>query len=102
MGYENEFCWALKLSSEQGFPARIIEGGEHEFRKKGNRSYPLNLPIDLVDADWNAVAKVRVTEFTNRGGETTGKFKVIRAYEGNEKSVLSAYWKENRSLAKKP
>lgn len=92
MGFSIKFNWVLQMSPPEGIePGRI-----HPFNKTGNRIFPLDTPIDLIDADRNAVAKIKVKSFTNESGITTGLFQVIKNYTGNEKVVLTNYWRENQ------
>jgi|GEM_PF-2223224 len=45
--------------------------------------------------DREAIAKIEVTEFTNRPGTTTGTYQVIKKYSGSERKASTRYWKEN-------
>ena len=95
MGFKVEFNWALKLKPENGLKEDELEVGKtYEFWKSGNRIYPLNIPIDLINQNWEAVAKIIVVEFKNLENRCLGKYKVIRLYEGEEKRILTDYWRE--------
>lgn len=102
------FCWGrLRLGSSIKFnwvlqiepPEDLKVQGSYQFEKSGNRVFPLDTPIDLIDLNRNAMAKIKVVSFlnsyTDKGGVTTGNFEVIKIYTGTEKSVLSNYWVEN-------
>jgi hypothetical protein len=78
MGYKTEFNWILKLNPEQGFPSELVVGKEYEFVKSEYRVYPIDIPIDLVDKDWNVVAKIVVSKFCCGEGKTFGKFKTSK------------------------
>jgi len=75
-------------------------GKIYKFSKKEYRVYPVGLPIDLLNRNWEAVAKVVIIEFKNTDGRTEGKYKVVKIYEGKEKEVLTNYWRENVKLIK--
>jgi hypothetical protein len=101
MGFKTEFNWILKLKPENGLDeAKLKVGSVYNFSKEEYRVYPVNLPIDLVNRDWEAVAKVLVTEFRNADGKTSGKYKVLKIYSGNEKEVLTNYWRETIQITK--
>jgi hypothetical protein len=101
MGYITEFNWALKLKPEQGLHENSLEVGMiYDFSKEENRIYPLDIPIDLINENWEAVAKVVITQLENKKGKTSGKFKVLRIYKGTEKDILTNYWRENIQIIK--
>lgn len=77
-------------------PVDLEVNSVNEFSKSGNRVFPLDTPIDLIDLERNAVAKIKVTSFTNDQNTTSGFFQVIKLYQGDEKKILSAYWLENQ------
>ncbi len=63
MGFKTEFNWILKLKPEQCLDENNINVGEkYDFIKEDYRVYPIDMPIDLVNKDWEAIAKVIVTE----------------------------------------
>lgn len=95
MGFETEFNWALKLRSEEGLDEEGLKAGEsYDFSKEGDRIYPVDIPIDLINRNWEAVAKVIVTRVENSEGETSGKYRVLKIYKGEEKEILTDYWRE--------
>ena len=101
MGFKTEFNWALKLKPENGLDESKLEIGKvYDFSKNGYRTYPVDIPIDLINQNWEAVAKVIVIEFKNYKGKTYGKYKVLKIYEGKEKEVLTSYWRETVQIIK--
>lgn len=92
MGFEIKFNWALKIDLEDEF----AEGKIYDFKKSGNRVFPIETPIDLINERREAIAKIHVLEFRNTKTETTGKFKIIKIYQGKEKEFLTNYWIENK------
>jgi hypothetical protein len=95
MGFVTEFNWVLKLSPEQGLDEKKLgQGKSYGFSKDGYRVYPVDMPIDLLNNDREAVARVVVKECANSEGKTTGKYEVLRVYEGKEKQMLSRYWQK--------
>ncbi len=102
MGFKTEFNWVLKLKPEQGLREQELQvGDEYRFYKNEYRVYPLDIPIDLVNDNWEAVGKVIITEVSNFEGKTTGKYKVIKIYSGNERGILSKNMQENQELLRK-
>ena len=91
MGASIKFNWVLQIEP----PDHLEVDNSYEFTKPHNRIFPMDTPIDLIDLDRNAIAKIRVTSFTNSHEQTTGDFKVIKIYSDPEKSMLTTYWKEN-------
>ena len=88
-----EFNWALKLKPENGLNEDILKEGEiFEFTKTGNRVYPVNIPIDLINQDWIALARVVVLEYTNKENIVTGRYRILRIYNDEEKRTITDYW----------
>ncbi len=101
MGFKTEFNWALKLKQEQGLDEKNIEiDGIYNFSKNEYRDYPINMPIDLINNEWVAVAKILIIESKKANEKTEGKYKVIKIYKGNEKDFLTGYWRENIEIIK--
>lgn len=92
MGFSTKFNWVLQIDS----PATIEVGETYDFSKSGNRLFPIDTPIDLINPEREAVAKIKIKSFLNQHDSTSGIFEVIKIYMGNEKEVLSNYWKENQ------
>lgn len=92
MGFEIKFNWALQIDE----PNNLSEGEVYDFVKSGNRAFPIETPIDLINPKREAVAKVHILEFSNTKTETKGKYKVIKIYIGEEKTILTNYWIENQ------
>lgn len=92
MGFPIKFNWVLQCD----IPSVLKNGDKYPFVKDGNRVFPIDTPIDLIDTNRNAVAKIKVKRFTNEPLKTSGEFEVVKIYSGNEKDVLSNYWIENQ------
>ena len=102
MGFQVEFNWALKLKPENGLDESSLEiGNIYDFSKNEYRIYPVNIPIDLINKNWEFVAKVIVIEFKNSEGKTSGKYKVLKIYEGKEKEILTNCWRETVQILKR-
>ncbi len=92
MGFPIKFNWVLQTNQNSSLEV----GKTYNFSKSGNRNFPLETPIDLIDSERGAIAKISVLEFTNKRNETIGKFRVLKIYEGKEKTILTDYWIENQ------
>jgi hypothetical protein len=101
MGHKVEFNWVLKLKPENGLEEKVLrEGVIFNFTKNEHRVYPVGVPIDLLNKDWEALARIIVLEFTNKENKTTGKYKVLRIYSGEEKESITNYWKKDLEYLK--
>lgn len=91
MGTSVKFNWVLQIVP----PDSITVQSAYNFEKSGNRVFPLDTAIDLIDLNREAIAKIRITSYQNVSDSTMGRFEVVKIYSGTEKSVLSNYWAEN-------
>lgn len=95
MGSSIKFNWVLQIKPPENLEVR----GSFRFEKSGNRAFPVNAPIDLIDLNRNAIAKVKILSYLNtykdERGMTDGMFEVIKIYAGTEKRILTNYWIEN-------
>lgn len=82
---------SLKLSQDQGLITRdnLQEGKEYSFQKEKHRLYLLDTPMDLITEDWQAIAKVVVTEITIGHGQTSGRYKILKVFTDEEMRVVS-------------
>lgn len=95
MGFPVEFNWALKLKKDQGLNEEgLREGGVYKFFKGGHRIYPVNMPLDLINGNWEVVAKVIITGFALEPDSTRGNYKVLKVYSKEERKFLTKYWRE--------
>ena len=95
MGYNTEFNNALKLKPMQGLDETNLRiGNVYSFTKDGYRIYPVDTPIDLLNQDWEPLARVMIIKTALSEKKTTGNYKVLKIYSENEKKVLVEYWKD--------
>jgi|Deesub1362A_J573_1020465.scaffolds.fasta_scaffold01835_6 hypothetical protein len=94
MGYKIEINWVLKLPSHQIFQDKesLKEGEIYEFEKAEERLYPLNLPIELVNENWEILAEISIVEITISNGKTKGKYKVLALPPTTRKSLYYKYF----------
>lgn len=103
MGYETEFNWVLKLKNSQLKELEGVvkkEGACFAFEKSGNRIYPMELPIDLLNENWEAIARVEIYCLNYSDKKTKGTYEVLKIYEGEEKRVLTDYYQEVSKILK--
>jgi len=81
----------LKVNSSQGLVERdnLVEEKEYTFKKDGHRLFMLDTLIELVTEDWQAIARIMITEFTVGHGETSGVYKVLKVYSDEEVKIVS-------------
>lgn len=95
MGYKIEFNWVLKLKPKQGLDEKNLkQGATYEFFKEDYRVYPVGIPIDLINENWEVVGRVVISEFQNVKGKTLGKYEVIKIYDKKERELITKYWRE--------
>lgn len=92
MGYSTKFNWVLQITP----PETIELDRVYPFEKSGNRIFPTNAPIDLIDPNRNAIAKIKIKSVLNGNEITTGMFEIVKIYTGDEKLILTNYWIENQ------
>jgi hypothetical protein len=71
----------LKLTSAQGYPAQSAVGQSFTCMKSGYRLFAVDVPVQLVDEQWQAQADVIIRELTWRGGQTHLRAEVARLYD---------------------
>ena len=92
MGFSVKFNWVLQV-----LPPDVCEQNtRYAFEKAGNRIFPLDAPIDLIDMERNAIAKIKIINFQNTLENTQGEYEIIKVYSGDEKRILTNYWIENQ------
>lgn len=96
MGFIYEFNWILKLSEVN--ENKICAGQNYTFRKSGVRVFPIDMPIDLVNKNWEAIARCVIKQITITSKETTGEYSIIEIYDLQKREMLTEQW---RSFLKK-
>ena len=87
MGCIYEWNWILKLNQQQ-IPS-LKEKVEFKFCKNGIRIYPINIPIELVNENWEAIARCVITSVTMERNQTKGIYEVVSIYSSDEKEVMT-------------
>lgn len=81
MGMPCEINSILKLSSAQGYPPHLELQARHQATKQGYRIFPLDVPIALVDDQWQAHADIIIRKLTWEQSTTAIAFEITRIYE---------------------
>lgn len=97
MGSKKEFNWVLKL---KGTLENLAAGEVRTFEKAEERIYPINMPIMLADGNWNIPAAVSIIDYTTSDNKTTGRYKVVRVFNEEEKKILTKLHREFYSQTK--
>jgi hypothetical protein len=79
MGMPCEVNSILKLGATV-FPAVLTGGDRHRVVKSGYRILPMDLPVQLVDDNWLAVADVVIVALSWRESATELEFVIQRVY----------------------
>ena len=82
---------SLRLNKEQWLIERedLIEGKEYPFTKDKHRLYMIDIPMNLITRDRQAIAKVMITETTIGHNQTKGIYKVLKIFSDEEVRVVS-------------
>ena len=81
MGMPCEINTILKLTPAQGYPADLAVGQSFVVSKSDYRLFALDVPIQLVDEQWQAQADVIIREMTWRARQTHLRAEIVRRYE---------------------
>ncbi len=81
MGMPCEINTILKLTPDQGYPAQLSVGQTLAVTKTEYRIFALDVPVQLVDQQWQAQADVIIRELTWRDGHTHLQAEVSRLYD---------------------
>ena len=81
MGMPCEINTILKLKPAQGYPTELSVGLSFAVTKSEYRIFALDVPVQLVDEQWQAQADVIIRELTWRNGKTYLQAEVTRLYD---------------------
>jgi hypothetical protein len=94
MGKNLEFNWILKLNNENIPNQHELKRGElREFIKEGERIYPLQKPIFLVNEHWEALATVYIRDYHLLEGYTKGNYIIEEILNEKERMMLNNLFK---------
>ena len=71
----------LKLTLEQGYPDLLNLVLDYKGEKKGYRILPVDIPLFLVDASWNANAEIIINKLIWEDSKTIVYFKIIKVFD---------------------
>ena len=81
MGMPCEINTILKLKANQGYPTKLVVGQTFAATKLDYRIFAIDVPIQLVDEQWQAQADVVIRELIWRAGKTHLRAEIVRCYE---------------------
>ena len=94
MGFVCEFNWILKLSNID--ESEMVVSHTYPFKKSEVRVFPIGLPIDLVNKNWEAVASCVINEITMTAETTTGTYTILEIYDSKKpqlpKGAIAQAW----------
>jgi Protein of unknown function (DUF2584) len=79
MGMPCEINSIVKLNAAE-FPADLTIGAIHTATKSGYRIFPIDVPLQLVDEQWEAQADVVIQQLIWENQMTTIVFRMHRVY----------------------
>lgn len=89
MGYKLEFNTILSIKSGTLDASELVAGKQYTTIKDGERLFPLNIPIDLCDSEYQFYAKVAVRKLVLYGGKTELHFDVLKIFSNVESKVIT-------------
>lgn len=78
MGMPCEINNILKLNAD--YPDRLLLGAIHEAEKSGYRIVPIDVPVQLVNAAWQATADIIIRQLIWEGQVTKLHYEIVRIY----------------------
>ncbi|MEM9120073.1 MAG: DUF2584 family protein [Cyanobacteria bacterium P01_F01_bin.56] len=81
MGMPCQVNSILKLKPAQGYPDSLELGRQHPAQKDGYRLFPLDVPICLVDENWQVHADIVIEKLIWEQQNTHLQFKITRIYD---------------------
>ncbi|MDH5528043.1 MAG: DUF2584 family protein [Nitrospirota bacterium] len=93
MGQPVEMNTVLKLSTDQGLPEDPVVGETYTFQKSGPRIYPIGVPVELIDDNWQTLGKAVIDEFTINLEETRGRYRLVKRFTADEAQAFNKVWR---------
>lgn len=90
MGYLLEINSLLKIPSSSGIDLQGIRSGKrYAIEKRGERLYPLNIPIEICDEKYVYYGKATIKKLTLEKGKTTLEIEILKVFSPEESQVFS-------------
>lgn len=80
MGMPCQVNSIVKLKADE-FPMPLTQETVHTAQKSGYRIYPIDVPLQLVDDQWQAQGEVIIQQLTWESQRTTIVYRIHRCYE---------------------
>jgi hypothetical protein len=90
MGYHLEFNCLLSVPSDLLDLKNMQAGKVHQITKEKERLYPLNIPIEICDENYQYYGKVAVRKLTLEAGKTSVEFEVLKVFTPDEAAVYTS------------
>lgn len=84
--------WVLQSNK---IPKNLALDTLYTAKRDGVRIFPITTPIDLIDRERNAIAKISIQKMVITELYTSVQYIVLKLYTEAEREVLTNYWKEN-------
>ncbi len=89
MGYHLEINSLLKIPKQAFNLSKIKKGEKYGVEKKGERLYPLNIPVDICDGKYVYYGKVAVRKLTLEKNKTYLEIEILKVYNKEESRIFT-------------
>lgn len=89
MGYSLRFNCLLSVSKQDLDLHSLEVGKRYQIVKEKERLYPLNIPIEICDDEYQYYGKVAVRKLTLETGKTTLEIEVLKIFSKEEAAVYT-------------
>lgn len=90
MGYHIEFNCLLVVPNE-AFDLNTMKIGQtYKLEKEGERLYPLNIPFEVCDEDYNYYGKIAVRKLSLEKNKTYLEFELLKVFSEQEAAVYTS------------
>lgn len=89
MGYH------IELNSLLVVPNKLLDlnsmkvGNGYTLPKDGERLYPLNIPLDICDEDYQYYGKIIIRKLILESSKTTVEFELLKIYSAEEAKIYT-------------
>lgn len=89
MGYHLEFNFLLVVARDQLDLTSIHVGKLYTIQKDAERLYPLNIPIEICDSEYQYYGKIAVRKLSLEAGKTMLEIEVLKIFDQNEADIYT-------------
>jgi hypothetical protein len=90
MGFETEINWYIVDNKDPKSLENLSIGDVGSFEKDNCRIYPTNIPLFLLNKDWEVLGAAEVTSYTPSNKKTTVNYQITEIFDYEVRRVLTA------------